>query len=264
MADPAGALGVLLTAGTVALGVVAPALAPWGAFEIAGPSLSAPSLAHPLGTDALGRDLLSGILHGSRTSLLVALSVGAISFVIGVAIGTTSGYLGGLADDLLMRITELFQVLPRFFLAIVTIALFGPGLDRVILVLGLTSWVGLARVVRAEVFSLRERDFVLAAHAMGASRRRIVARELLPNALPSALVVLGLLIGHAILIEASLGFLGLGDPNRMSWGFLAGEAQAFLRAAWWMALFPGLALTLAVLGFNLLGDALTDLLGGRK
>lgn len=254
----AGRIGLVLTGAFVAVGALAPLLAPADPFAVVGPSLAPPGGHHALGTDALGRDLLSGLIFGARTSLLVAAGVGSIVLLLGVTVGTVSGYLGGRVDDLLMRGTELFQTLPRFFLAVLAIALWGPGLDRLVLVLGLTSWTMLARIVRAEVLSLREREFVEASRALGASGPRIVWRELLPNALPAALALLGLVVGHVLLIEASLGFLGLGDPNAMSWGFLAGEAQGFLRVAWWLAVFPGLAILLAVLGLNLLGDALTD------
>ncbi|HWB73215.1 MAG TPA: ABC transporter permease [Egibacteraceae bacterium] len=251
----------LLVAG---VGLLAGVLAPHDPFAPAGPSLAPPGAAHPMGTDALGRDLLSGVIHGARTSLLVAAAVGGLVLLIGVAVGAVSGYAGRRLDDLLMRATEFFQVLPRFFLAIVVIALFGPGLDRLIWVLGLTSWAILARVVRAEVLSLREREFVQAALAAGASNARILLREILPNALPAGVVYLGLILAQVLLLEASLGFLGLSDPNAMSWGYLAGQAQRFLRAAWWLSFFPGMAIMAAVLGLNLLADALTDVLGGRR
>lgn len=261
---PAGVVGLSLTSAFIVVGVLAPALTPSDPFAPTGPSLSPPTATYPMGTDALGRDLLSGVIAGSRTSLLVVAGVGILVMVIGVVIGTVAGYRAGWVDDVLMRVTELFQVLPRFFLAIVVIALFGPGTDRLILVLGFTSWPVLARVVRAEVLSLRRREFVEAAMAAGASDVRIVLREILPNALPAATVYLGLLLAQVLLIEASLGFLGLGDPNAISWGYLAGQAQRFLRVAWWLSLFPGAAIVAAVLGMNLLGDALSDVLGGRR
>jgi peptide/nickel transport system permease protein len=260
---PAGALGLALTAAAVLAAALAPVLAPADPFAITGPPLAPPGPGHPIGTDGIGRDLLSGVLHGARTSLLVAGAVGVVAFLVGAAIGTVSGYLGGRVDDGLMRGTELVQVLPRFFLAIVAIALLGPGVDRLVLVLGLTSWPVLARVVRAEVLALERLEFVRAAEATGASALRIMVRELLPNVLPSALVMLGLLLGQILLIEASLGFLGLGDPNLVSWGSLAGDAQRFLLVAWWLPFFPGLAIALTVLGLNLLGDAATAALTGR-
>jgi len=259
-----GSIGAVLTLALVAVGVLAPLLAPTDPFAVDGPPLSAPSAAHPLGTDALGRDLLSGVVYGARTSLIVAATVGTLVLAIGSAVGLVAGYLGRWVDDVLMRLTEMFQVLPRFFLALVVIAFFGPGLDRLVVLLGVTSWPLLARVVRAEVFSLRSREFVEAARVYGASQPRILLREILPNALPAALALLGLVVAQVILIEASLGFLGLGDPNVTSWGTLASEAQRFLRVAWWLSLFPGVAILLAVLGLNLLADALTDALTGRR
>jgi peptide/nickel transport system permease protein len=217
-----------------------------------------------MGTDALGRDLLSGVIVGARTSLLVVAATGALVLLLGVTVGTISGYRGGRIDDVLMRLTEFVQVLPRFFLALVAIALFGPGLTLLVVVLGLTSWATLARVVRAEVLTLSRREFVEAARALGASEARIVVRHVLPNALPAAIVYLGLVLAQVLLLEASLGFLGLSDPNAVSWGSLAGQAQRFLRVAWWLSLFPGLAIGAAVLGMNLLGDGLTQALGGRR
>ncbi len=259
-----GATGAALTLLLVVVGLLAPLLAPFDPFAVDGPSLSPPSQTHPFGTDALGRDLLSGVLYGARTSLLVAACVAVLVVVIGTSVGLVSGYAGGWVDDVLMRITELFQVLPRFFLALVVIAFFGPGLDRLVLLLGLTSWPLLARVVRAETLALRTREFVEAARVQGASTARILLREILPNALPPGIALLGLLVAQVILIEASLSFLGLGDPSVVSWGALASEAQRFLRVAWWLSLFPGVAIMLAVLGLNLLGDGFTDAISGRR
>jgi len=261
---PGGGVGAAVMLLLVAVGVFAPVLAPTDPFAVDGPPLSAPSSAYLLGTDALGRDLLSGIVYGARTSLILAGGVALVVVVIGATVGLLSGYVGGWLDDALMRGTELIQVLPRFFLALVVIAFFGPGLDRLVLLLGVTSWPLLARVIRAEVFSLRQREFVEAARVHGASRARILLREISPNVLPSAIALLGLIVAQVILIEASLGFLGLGDPNVISWGTLASEAQRFLRVAWWLSLFPGLAILLAVLSLNLFGDALTDALAGRR
>ena len=256
-------MGLAFTGIVVLAAMLAPVLGTVDPFVLSGASLSPPSFGHPMGTDALGRDVYSGILYGARTSLLVAVSAGLIAFATGALVGMLAGYVGGVGDNVLMRITELFQVMPRFLLVVVAIAMFGAGLDRLILVLGLTSWPVLARVVRAEVISLRELDFVRAAQASGSSPARILVHELLPNVLPSALVMLGLLFGQVLLVEATLGFLGLGDPNVMSWGALAGQAQSFLRVAWWLPFFPGLAITITVLGVNLLVDAWSRALGGR-
>ncbi|MCV0403724.1 MAG: ABC transporter permease [Chloroflexi bacterium] len=256
--SPSAILGTLLTVTLVAVAALADVLAPHDPLAIVGPPLGAPDAAFLMGTDDLGRDLLSGIILGARTSLAVAAGVGALVLAIGLPIGIVAGYRGGVVDDLLMRFTELFQVLPRFFLAIVVIALFGPGLDRLIVVLGVTSWPEVARIVRAQTLSLREREFIDAARALGSSQPRLIRHELLPNVIPATAVILALVMGQVLLIEASLGFLGLGDPNAISWGYLAGQAQRFLRVAWWLSVFPGVALILAVLAFNLLSDGLND------
>ncbi len=258
-----GRLGLALVGLAVAVAVVGPGVAPHDPFVITGGSLVPPSAPHPMGTDALGRDVFSAVLHGARTSLLVATGVGIIAAACGLAVGLLAGYHGGWIDDALMRTTELFQVIPRFFFIITAIALFGPGLDRMVLLLGVTSWPTLARVVRGEVIAMRDLDFIRAAEAMGAPAGRIVGRHLLPNVAPGATVVLGLLFGQVLLLEATLGFLGLGDPSAVSWGMLAAQAQGFLRVAWWLALFPGLAITATVLGVNLLADALSSARAGE-
>lgn len=237
------------------MAVLGPVVAPHDPFAITGGSLAPPTLPHPMGTDALGRDVFSAVLYGARTSLVVATLVGALALVCGTLVGFIAGYRGGWIDDVLMRTTELFQVIPRFFFAVVAIALFGPGLDRMVLTLGLTSWPMLARVVRGEVIAMRDLDYVRASEAMGASATHIIWRQLLPNVAPSIVAAMGLLFGQVLLLEATLGFLGLADPGAISWGMLAAQGQGFLRVAWWLALFPGLAITLTVIGVNLLADA---------
>lgn len=261
---PAGAVGLCASLAFFCVGVFAPALAPSDPFASVGPSLAAPSSNHVFGTDDLGRDLLSGIVHGARTSLLIMLTTTVLASAIGLIIGVLSGYHVGRLDDALMRVTEFVQVMPRFFLAVVVIALFGPGLDRLILVLGLTSWPATARVIRAQALSLRRQAFVEAAGALGASVSRVLFRHVLPNALPATIVVISVNAASVILLEAGLGFIGLGDPRVVSWGYLANNAQRFLRVAWWMAAFPGAAIALAILGLNLLGDALNDFLTPRS
>ncbi len=261
---PAGLAGAALTTLFVLTGVLGPALVPHDPAAVVGPSLSSPSLAYPMGTDALGRDLFSAVVVGARTSLVVAGLVGVLVLTIGMVVGTLSSWWGGWADDALMRLTELFQVLPRFFLAVVVGAIFGSTLPLLVLVLGLTSWPLLARVVRAEVLILKQREFVDAARVAGASGPRLVVREILPNALPAVSAFLGLVLAQVLLIEASLGFIGLGDPDIVSWGYLASQAQRFLRVAWWMSVFPGLAIGLTVLGLNLLSDAISDVLGSSR
>lgn len=254
--SPAGLIGLTLTVVVLAAAALAGALAPFDPFAPVGRALAEPSAVHPMGTDDIGRDVLSGVLFGARASMGIGLGVAAIVAVIGFAVGAVSGYFGGNVDDILMRVTEAVQVLPRFFLAIVVLATFGPGLDKLVVVLGVTSWAIVARVVRAETLSLRRQEFLDAARALGASRTRILLRHVLPNVLPSMRTYLALIVAQAILMEASLGFLGLSDPSVMTWGAIAGTAQRFLRVAWWLAVFPGGAIALAVLGINLLSDGL--------
>ncbi len=256
----AGTAGLLLTLTLIVLALLANILAPTDPFASVGRPLSPPSRAHLFGTDDLGRDVLTGVIHGARTSLLVVASVTALVAIIGVTVGAVAGYRVGVVDNTLMRVTDFVLIVPRFFLAVVVIALFGAGVDRLILVLGLTSWPAIARVVRAQTLSLVRREFVDAARALGATDTRVLLRYVLPGTLPPALVVISVNAASVILLEAGLSFIGLGDPSRMSWGYLANNAQRFLRVAWWVALFPGAAIALAVLGLNLLGDALNDLL----
>lgn len=258
-----GSLGFGIAGALLVVALLAGRIAPGDPFASVASPLQPPSAAHPMGTDDLGRDLFSCVVHGARTSLLVALAVTALTSSVGVAVGAVSGWHGARLDDALMRITEFVQVIPRFFLAIIVIALFGPGLDRLVMLLGLTSWPLIARVVRAEVLSLRTREFVDAARSLGARGSRILRREVLPGVVSSAVVVASVNAATVILLEAGLAFLGLGDPDVVSWGYLASNAQRFLRVAWWMALFPGAAIAAAVLGFNLVGDALNDVLNPR-
>lgn len=262
---PAGVIGLILVTLLGIVALFADQIAPGDPFDTsAGPALSSPSAQHIMGTDNLGRDLATGIVHGANTSMTVVLWVLLISAVIGIAVGAIAGYYGGVVDVLLMRTAELFQVVPRFFVALLVIAYFGPGIDKLILLLGLTSWPFLARVVRAEALTLRRREFVEAARATGASGARILLRRVIPNLLPVTVVVLTLFASRIIMIEAGLAFLGLGDQNRISWGMLANNAQQFLGLAWWMSVFPGLAIALAVFGLNLVGDSVNEALEHRR
>jgi peptide/nickel transport system permease protein len=254
------ALGLGLFLALCGVALLTDRLFPDDPFAAVGAPLRSPSLAHLFGTDDLGRDLLAAVVHGLRTSLGIALGVVAIAGPLGIGVGTLAGYRGGPTDDVLMRAAEFVQVVPRFFLAVLVMALVGPGLDRLVLLLGLTAWPGIARVVRAETLSLKARPFIEASRALGASSSRTLLRELLPNALPPALVVLSLAAAGAILTEAGLSFLGLGDPAVVSLGYLAKNAQQFLRVAWWLAVFPGAAIAFSILALALCGDVLGDAL----
>ena len=262
--SPGGVIGLSWVVFTAATARFAGTIAPGDPFDTsAGPALRPPSRAHVFGTDNLGRDVFTGVVHGASTSMSVVFSVVLISSVIGIALGVMAGFRGGILDDLVMRVAEMFQVVPRFFLALLSISFFGPGLDKLILLLGLTSWPFLARVVRAETIGLKSRDYIQAAAALGATRSRILLRHLIPNVAPPVVVVIALFASRVIMLEAGLAFLGLGDPDRISWGSLANNAQDFLRLAWWMAVFPGLAIVMTVLGLNLLADALNGALRRR-
>jgi len=216
------------------------------------------------GTDDLGRDMLARVANGARVSLLVGVAAAAVSAILGVVIGSLAGFAGGRVDEAFMRVAEAFQVVPQFFLAILVVALFGASLTKIVLVIAILSWPSTARIIRAEFLKLRNQDFVAAARLAGASRRTLIFGEILPNALPPVIVNASLQIAAAILTEASLSFLGLGDPDKVSWGQLLFLAQPFLNQGWWMAVFPGVAILVTTLGFNLLGDGLNDVLDPRQ
>lgn len=249
-------VGFTLTLAAVALAIFGGSLAPFDPFATRFQALQPPSPAHWLGTDDLGRDTLSGVLAGARASLLVGIATATVAALLGTAVGAVAGYYGGIVDDVLMRVTELVQVVPRFFLAILVAALFGPSLAFLTLLLALTFWPTTARIVRSQILTLRQREWVLAARAIGLGEMRILVRHVVPHALGLIIVTGALQIGAAILVEASLSFLGLGDRSVISWGYMLNNAQPFLRVAWWLSVFPGIALVLTVLGTNLLGDAL--------
>jgi peptide/nickel transport system permease protein len=263
--SPGGAIGLALVILVVLTAWLADTIAPGDPFDTsAGPALSPPSGDHVFGTDNLGRDMFTGVVHGAATSMTVVLWVAVLSSIIGITLGIVAGFLGGIFDDLIMRVAELFQVVPRFFLALLLVSFWGPGLDKLILLLGLTSWPFLARVTRAETIGLKGRDFVEAARGLGAPRPWILVRHILPNVAPPVIVVIALFASRIIMIEAGLAFLGLSDPDRISWGSMANNAQQFLRLGWWMSVFPGMAIVVAVLGLNLLADALNRALNRRR
>lgn len=256
-------VGLVLLAITVAMAIAAPFVAPEGPFKLVGGRLRPPSAQFWLGTDHLGRDVLAGVLYGARTSLLVGLASVAIAVGIGVIVGAIAGYYGGWIDEILTRVTEIFQVMPRFFLALFVVAFFGASLWGIIFVIGILNWSEIARLLRGEFLSLKERPFVTAARAYGASDRQIIVSEILPNAISPVIVAGSLQIASAVLLEAALSFLGVGDPSTMSWGTMLNSAQQFLRYAWWSATFPGIAICIMTLGVALVSDGLNDALNPR-
>jgi peptide/nickel transport system permease protein len=261
--NAAAAFGLVLLGLILGVAVAGPVVYRTDPWERVGRRFEPPAGRFALGTDHAGRDVLAGLVNGARTSLLVGGAAAAVMFVIGVTVGATAGYRGGAADETLMRITEFFQILPAFLFAMVLVAIFTPRLVTIILAIGVSNWPGTARLVRAEFLSLRERDYVAAARALGAGDVRIIVREILPNALPPIVVNASLTVGTAILFEAGLSFLGLADPNVMSWGYMIGASRLYLREAWWTVTLPGVAILAAVLSLSLFGDWLNDVLNPR-
>lgn len=226
--------------------------------------LQAPSATHPLGTDALGRDVLARMLFGGRVSLWVGFLAVGLSVSLGLFFGLIAGYFGGFADELIMRGVDVMLCFPSFFLILAVIAFLEPSLTNIMIIIGLTSWMGVARLVRAEALTLKHRDFVLAAKLAGAGSARILSRHILPNAAAPVLVSATLGVAGAILTESSLSFLGLGvQPPMPSWGNMLLEGKEVLEIAPWLSIFPGMAILLTVLGYNLLGESLRDLLDPR-
>jgi peptide/nickel transport system permease protein len=253
-----GAVVVLLL---VALAVFAPVLAPWDANR---PDvkkiLDPPSKSHWLGTDLLGRDVLSRMLYGARVSLAVGFVSVGIATLIGIVLGALAGYNAGKTDGFIMRLVDLMLVFPRFFLLLAVLAFLRPSIWTIMAVIGLTGWMGVTRLVRAEFLALKEREFVVWSQAVGASGFRVVWRHILPNAMAPVLVAMTLGIPAAILTESGLSFLGLGDPDLMTWGTMIGIGRQALRTAWYMATLPGIAILVTVLALNLVSEGLNDAL----
>jgi peptide/nickel transport system permease protein len=255
-----GTLGGVVVAFMLATGLLAPILAPYSySNQSLLTRLKPPSAAHWLGTDGFGRDVLSRVMWGSRVSLEIGFAATALALVVGTAMGSVAGYFGRGVDTSVMRAADAFLSVPALFLILIVVALFGASLLNTTLVIALVTWAPVARVVRAECLSLRAREFVHAAHALGAGHTRILARHVLVNALPVVIVQASLMLGQTILIESGLSYLGLGaQPPLPSWGNMIVEGRQFLATAWWIAAFPGLAIFVTVLGFNLFGDGLRD------
>ena len=257
--------GMLFVAGLALMAMVAPLIAPYDPTAIdLSRRLIGPCREHPMGTDQLGRDVFSRMLYGARISLLVGFVAVGISVLIGVFLGSVAGYFGGRCDTLIMRFVDIMLCFPTFFLILSVIALLEPNIFTIMAVIGVTSWMGVARLIRAEILSLKEQEFILAARSIGAGPFRIIVRHLIPNAITPVLVSATLGVAAAILVESSLSFLGIGvQPPTPSWGNLLTEGKFVLGIGWWLTLFPGLAILATVLAYNLLGEGLRDFLDPR-
>ncbi len=263
--SPLTVLGLALTIFLVLVAIFAPLIAPYDPIkQDLKNRLQPPSWEHPFGTDQLGRDIFSRVVWGSRISLFIALIVVAISFTVGTTIGIISGYFGGKVDEVLMRITDMFMAFPRLVLALAVAAALGPGLFNTMLAIAFVSWVYYARLARASTLQIREEVYIEAARAIGASDRRILFLHVLPMVIAPVVVQATLDMGGTILTAAGLGFLGLGvQPPTPEWGVMVSEGRRFITEQWWVSTFPGFAILLATLGFNLLGDGINDILNVR-
>lgn len=258
-------IGLIILLVVVFFAILGPHLYPQSPWRMVGRPFMAPFVMErfPLGTDTLGRDIAAGMVHGARVSLMIGVVSTLVALLIGVPLGAIAGYAGGFIDDALMRFTEFFQTIPSFALAIVLVAILQPQLGSIVLAIGVVSWPPIARLVRGEVLSLRTREYVQAAVTIGQSTPRIILSQILPNTLAPIIVMGSLMIGSAILLESALSFLGLGDPNLMSWGYMVGAGRTRLIDAWWISFFPGFAIFLTVLALNLAGEGLNDALNPR-
>ncbi|MBU2468327.1 MAG: ABC transporter permease [Proteobacteria bacterium] len=258
-------VGLVVVLGLLVVALGAPWLTPHDPNAIdVDAILLPPSLSHPFGTDELGRDVFSRMIMGSRVSLEVGLISAGLATLIGVVLGALAGYYGGWVESTVMRFTDMMLCFPTFFLILAVIALLEPSILNIMAVIGLTSWMGVARLVRAEFLSLKEREYVVAAKSLGAGDLRIIFRHILPNAMAPVLVAATLGVAGAILVESGLSFLGLGvQPPEASWGNILNQGKANIEIAWWLSLFPGLAILVTVLGYNLLGEGIRDALDPR-
>jgi peptide/nickel transport system permease protein len=258
-------LGLVVLALVTAMAVSAPYVFPEDPFTMVTRPFLWPgeNASYLLGSDMLGRDLLAGIFHGARVSLAIGAAATAAALSAGVLMGALAGYHGGAVDDLLMRATEAFQTIPPFVFVIVVVVIARPSIRSTILAIALVSWPAVARLVRAEFLTLRQREFVQACRALGMGDARIIFRQIVPNALPPIIVTASVMVATAILTESALAFLGLGDPNVMSWGSMIGAGREMLRTEWYLTAIPGVAILITVLALNLIGDGLNDALNPR-
>jgi len=266
LSNPLAIIGFIIIAIVLLLALLAPVIAPYDPEDINVKAiLLAPSAEHWMGTDGLGRDVLSRMLHGGRISLLVGLVAVGISTAIGILLGAIAGYYRGWVDTFIMRLVDVMLSIPSFFLILAVIAFLTPSIINIMIVIGLTSWMGVTRLVRAEFLSLSDREFVMASRTLGANDARLIFKHLLPNSLTPIIVSSVLGIASAVLMESGLSFLGLGvQAPQASWGNILTDGKEYIQFAWWLSLFPGLAILLTVLGYNLLGEGLRDALDPRS
>lgn len=258
--NPTAVAGLLFLLAVAALAVLAPVLYPGDPLAMDADALLWPGQDwhYPLGTDAMGRDLMAGIVHGGRVSLQVGLLASLFGVLLGLSVGALAGYFGGRIDYGLQRLIETFQTMPGFVLLVALVAIAQPSVPTLIFAIGIISWPTVARLVRAEVRSIREREYILAARSVGYTHLRIIVCEVLPNILPTLIVTASIMVASAVLMESALSFMGLGDPNQVSWGSMIGSGREQIRSAWYLTAIPGLAILFTVLAFNLIGDGLTD------
>lgn len=266
LATPEGMIGFVLIAVLALVALFAPVLSPGDPLRIAGRALTAPFTdpAFPLGTDRLGRDVLAGIVHGARTSLLVGLAAACAALAIGLCVGLAAGFVGGIVDEALMRVVDAFQIVPSFLLALAFVSVVGASVPVVVLAIALGAWADPARLTRAQVLSVRERDYVASARVIGMHPAEIALREILPNVLPPVLALSAIIVAAAILTEAALSFLGLGDPNVVTWGSMIAEGRNVLRSSPFLSVFPGIALVVTVIAVYLLSEGLGKALSDRE
>lgn len=257
--------GAVLVAPVIAAALAAPLVAPGDPLDMVAQPFLWPGEdpAFLLGSDSLGRDVLAGLLHGARASLLIGIAATFAALLLGSGIGALAGFYGGWIDGALMRVTEIFQTMPFFVLALVIVSVLNPSIVTIVAAIAVASWPGVARLMRGQVLALRSRDYVVASRSVGARSGAIILLQVLPNTLPPLIVTSSLMVATAILTEASLSFLGLGDPNLVTWGSMIGAGRATLRTAWYLTVLPGVAILLTVMAINLVGEGLNDALNPR-
>ena len=263
LGNPRVMIGLGWLALVLLVAIFADVIAPTNPFAIVGKPFLPPAAEFLLGTDSLGRNVFSGLIHGARTTLLIAVLSTLAAVAFGTMVGAVAGYYGRWIDDVLMRLTEFFQTIPSFLFALVLIAILSPSAMNLVIAIATVSWPPIARVVRGEVLSVKSREFVQAAVVAGQRDSAILISQVLPNTLSPLIVTGSLLVATAILVESALSFLGLGAPNQMSWGFMIGAGRSFMREAWWLVTVPGVVILLTVLSINLVGEGLNDALNPR-